>query len=197
MRRAARKRKLKRHKVSGRQTNPGHSGVFRGGGADECVIRHEQLFGVVCQYDFAADLVHPASSAVVELSRGDWIAGAVELRRIGVKTHRHELMRLGRDGDFFHWQLDAKAGFCDCFLNGKVKPGFRVTVVGHPDLPYLLPRLGQGQRAERQRGQAVIALRHRRHGCGHRPRHVEKTGSGQRFGIYGAILVQQRLGSIE
>ena len=92
--------------------------MFRGGGADECVIRYTQFIGVVGQHDFAADLVHPASGAVVELSRGEWIAGAVELRRIGVETHRHELMRLGRDGDFFHRQLDAKAGFGDGFLNG-------------------------------------------------------------------------------
>ncbi len=197
MRRVARERKLKRHEVAVRQRNAALGAMFRGGRTDEGVVRYAQFLGVVGQHDLAADLVHPAPGAVIELGRGEWIAGAIELRRVGVKTHRHQLVRLSRDDDFFHRQLNAKAGFRDRFLDGQIELGFGVTVIGHADLPRLFPRLGQGQRAERQRGQPVGALRHRCHGGGHRPRHVEKTGPGQRFGIYGAILVQQRLGSIE
>ena len=92
--------------------------MFRGGGADECVVRHAQFFGVVGQHDLAADLVHPASGAVVELGRGQRVAGAVELCRIGVEAHRHQFVRLRRNGDLFHRQVDAKASFRDRFLDG-------------------------------------------------------------------------------
>ena len=92
MRRVALKRKLKRHEVPVRQGNAAYGGVLCGSGADECVVRHAQFFGVVGQYDFAANFVHPASGAAVEERRRQRVAGAVELRRVGVKTHRHELM---------------------------------------------------------------------------------------------------------
>ena len=113
------------------------------------MIWHAQFFGVVGQHNFAADLEHPASGTVIELGRGQWVADAVELGRIGAEVYRHQFVRLGRNGDFVHRKHDIEAGFLDGFLDGQVELDLRVVVVCHPDLPCLIPRLDQGQRAKR------------------------------------------------
>ena len=161
------------------------------------MVWHAQFFGIIGQHDFAADLVHPASGAIIEQGRGQRVAGAAELGRVGVETYRHQLVRLGRNGDFVHRQPDVKAVFRDCFLDGQVELDLRVSVVCHPDLPCLLPWLGQGQRAKREGGQPFGILRLRRHGGVHRLCHVEKSGPSERLGVDGAVFVQHRIGGVE